>query len=72
MFNWRISKEKSEANKELEKSISNKIDSIFKSPLKRFSTYFNMLNMQEKLIIILLIFSILIILTYKQWKQIAI
>ncbi len=69
--NRKSSKEKEAENLALARSISKKIDSLFEPVVAQFSNYFNQLNLREKYTIIAIVFTILFILTYIQWKQIA-
>jgi hypothetical protein len=71
MLKRKTYKEIKAENEVFERIISKKIDAIFQPQLVKISNYFNQIKQTNKYLIISLIFTILLILTYKQWKQIA-
>jgi hypothetical protein len=64
-------KEQLAENEAFARIISKKIDSIFAPYVIKFSSHFNRLLSKEKFAILIIIFTILFILTFNQWKQIA-
>jgi hypothetical protein len=71
MFKNKKDLQKKEAIQVLEKLMAQKIDNIFAPLILKFNQFFNRLNRREKAILLLVIFSVLILLTFNQWKQIA-
>jgi hypothetical protein len=71
MLKKKTDKERNAENEALERIISKKIDAIFQPHINKINSFFNRLKQKNKYLIIGLIFTILFILTYKQWKQIA-
>lgn len=64
-------KEQSAVNEAFARIVTKKIDAIFAPYLIKISKAFNQLFKREKIAILIIIFTFLFILTYKQWKQIA-
>lgn len=64
-------KEQLAENEAFASIITKKVDAIFQPQINKINKVFNNIKLTNKYLIISIVFIFLLILTYKQWKQIA-
>lgn len=64
-------KEQLAENEAFANIITKKVDAIFQPQINKINKVFNNIKLKNKYLIISIVFIFLLILTYKQWKQIA-